>query len=104
MEYRVTIAIPTADESHSETIYEALARHRPEAGPVMDIDREQARTSFVLGLEAEDPLAASAAAVEMFREASVLAATGDAEPTKVIDLHAELAQDDELPRSELQTA
>jgi hypothetical protein len=104
MEYWVTIAIPSADQALAEAIYVALVQQRPEAGAVMDIELAKGRTSFVLGIEAGHPLAASTRGVEIFQEASApsLASTPDA--VQIVDLHAEIAPEAQPRPSALQTA
>src|SRR3954463_9083139 len=63
MEYWVTIAIPTSDKALAESIFDALAQKHPEARAVMDVELAAGRTSFVLCVDAEDPLVASSAGV-----------------------------------------
>jgi hypothetical protein len=104
MEYWVTIAIPNVEEAVAESVFEALTRKNPETRAVMDIELGSGRTTFVLGIEADDPLAASSVGVEVFGEALAGAGADRPPSVNIIDLHAELAPDDELPRSELQTA
>jgi hypothetical protein len=104
MEYWVTIAIPNAEETLAESILEALTRKNPETCAVMDLELASGRTSFVLGIEADNPLAASSAGVEIFAEALTGAGAHSSDMVEIIDLHAEPGPDDELPRSELQTA
>src|SRR3954451_17912359 len=69
MEYWVTIAIPNVEEALAEAIFEALIHEDAESGAVMDIELASGRTTFVLGIEADDPLAASSVGVEVFGEA-----------------------------------
>jgi hypothetical protein len=104
MEYWVTIAIPNAEEALAESILAALTRKNPDTGAVMDLELASGRTSFVLGIEADDPLAASSVGVEVFGKALAVAGANRTDRVKIIDIHTEVGPDDELPMSELQTA
>jgi hypothetical protein len=104
MEYRVTIDIPSADEAFALPIFEALMRAHPEVGPVMDLQLPDGPTSFLMGLDAKNSLAASSAILTIFREAVATCGKSDAAEASVIDLHAEVAPADELEEPRLQTA
>jgi hypothetical protein len=104
MEYWVTIAIPAADESFAAPILEALDGTHPEVGAVMDLRLPDGPTSFVMRVDAPDPVAASSLVLKVFREALVSCAKSDAPEASIIDLHAEVAPDEELEEPKLQTA
>jgi hypothetical protein len=104
MEYWVTIAIPAADQAFALAILDALERGHPDVGPVMDLRLPDGPTSFVMGCDASDPVAASSAILGIFREALISCAKADAPEASIIDLHAEVAPSEELEEPELQTA
>jgi hypothetical protein len=104
MEYWVTIAIPAADEAFAVPIFEALIDEHPEVGPVMDLQLPDGPTSFVMGFDAPNPLTASGEILEIFRGAVTSCGKVDAPEASIVDLHAELAPEEELDEPELQTA
>jgi hypothetical protein len=104
MEYWVTIDVPASDNAFGVSIFEELMSSHPEVGPVMDLQLPSGPTSFVMGVEAPNSLAASSTALSVFREAIANCGHADAEEASVIDLHAELAPDEERDTPELQTA
>jgi hypothetical protein len=104
MEHWVTIAIPETSESFVMPIFEALVEQCPDARTVMDIAVAEGRTHYTLGVDAADAHDASAAAVRMFRASLASRHLLDASGARIIDLHAEVAPDDERPKSALQPA
>src|SRR3954451_15857434 len=104
MEYWVTIAIPNVEEALAEAIFEALIHEDAESGAVRDIELASGRTTFVLGIEGDEPLGGSSVGGELFGEPLAGAGTHRSGRVKIIDVHAEFAPADELPRSELKTA
>jgi hypothetical protein len=104
MEHWVTITIPEADEAFTLPIFDAVMALHPTTDPVMDYEAPAGPTHYTLRVRAADAREASAAAGEIFREALARCGRSDAAEARIIDLHAELAGDDERPSTELQSA
>lgn len=104
MEHWVTITIPESDEAFTMPIFDTLVHQQPDARPVMDYAGPQGPTHYTLGVEAGDVPAASDLAVGMFRGALEACGAGHSPGARIIDLHAEVAPEDESPQPELQTA
>lgn len=102
MEYWVTIDIPASDEAFGVALFEELISSHPEVGPVMDLQRPAGPTSFVMGVDAPDSLAASSTALRIFREAVATCGYTDADEASVVDLHAEVAPQEESDAPALQ--
>jgi hypothetical protein len=105
MEYRVTIAIPEANEELVTGIFDALLAAAPEMGPVMGETLPDGPTEYVVALDAADVLPACSAAIRVFRSALANSDAARAADTSIVDLHAARVPDSELQeRPELQTA